>query len=130
MTHNDRDDPDFEWVTGEFHARERESEAAADRMFDERGYADPVDFLREAGESLFGERWKTEIARDLEVTDRTVRNWSAGKFEIPDGVVSDILALLEAREAEIARVRSGGRRMLERIEPPPESSSRAPTPAT
>lgn len=89
----------------------------ADHPFETAGYFEAGEFLEDAGEALYGDRWQTAIARDLEVSDRTVRNWTARKFPIPVGVQRDILALLSAREIEIARVRGGGERMLENVDP-------------
>lgn len=90
---------------------------ADEATFQAIGYHNPFEFLIEAGEALYGDRWQTAIARDLEVSDRTVRNWTAQKFPIPEGVQRDILALMSAREIEIARVRGGGERMLENVDP-------------
>lgn len=36
------------------------------------------DILKIAGEALYGRQWQTPLSRDLGVTDRTVRNWTAG----------------------------------------------------
>ncbi|MDE0924920.1 hypothetical protein [Aurantimonas coralicida] len=105
-------------VSAIFHQREQESLRAAESIFETNGYDEPVVFLRDAGEALYGDRWQTALARDLEVSDRTVRNWSAFKFPIPVGVQRDILALLSAREIEIARVRNGGQKMLEHGDQP------------
>ncbi|MEF2553058.1 hypothetical protein VQ042_17090 [Aurantimonas sp. A2-1-M11] len=97
-----------------------------DHSFEAAGYFEAGDFLREAGEALYGDRWQTAIARDLDVSDRTVRNWNAMKFAIPLGVQRDILALLSAREIEIARVRGGGERMLEHDDQPTRVCSDSP----
>jgi len=53
--------------------------------------------LRDAGEALYGPRWQTDIARDLHVSDRTVRRWLAGSADLPPGVVTDLRRLCEAR---------------------------------
>lgn len=53
--------------------------------------------LREAGEALYGPRWQTEIARALNVNDRTVRRWIAGDDEVPSGVAFDLWRLCEER---------------------------------
>ena len=82
------------------------------RTADEKlSFATRPDFLRAAGEALYGDRWQTAIARDLEVSDRTVRNWSADKFEVPIGVMRDVLALLHVRKEEIEKVHAAGRVM-------------------
>lgn len=61
--------------------------------------------LREAGEALYGPRWQSDLARDLRVSDRTVRRWDAGQNEIPAGVWADLRALLKARGLALASVR-------------------------
>ena len=39
--------------------------------------------LREAGEALFGPRWQSDVARLLGVLDVRVRDWHAGRRDIP-----------------------------------------------
>jgi len=63
------------------------------------------DLLREAGQALYGPRWTTDLARDLDVADRTVRRWSAGAAPIPDGLGDDLRALLKERGFALAAVR-------------------------
>ena len=57
--------------------------------------------LTECGCALYGERWQSEIARDLGVTDRTVRRWLAGDQPVPSGVAVDLLRLLTERASDI-----------------------------
>lgn len=54
--------------------------------------------LRDAGEALYGPRWQSDIARDLNVSDRTMRRWLAGADDLPPGVASDLWRLCEERE--------------------------------
>ena len=61
--------------------------------------------LREAGEALHGLAWMTPLAKDLGVTDRTVRRWAAGDFQIPAGVWPELRELLKARSLVLASVR-------------------------
>lgn len=61
--------------------------------------------LREAGEALYGPRWQSDLARDLKVSDRTVRRWDAGSNEIPAGVWTELRALLKTRGLALALVR-------------------------
>lgn len=49
------------------------------------------------GEALFGSRWQSELARALDVSDRTVRRWAAGDETPRAGVYRDLLVLLRAR---------------------------------
>lgn len=53
--------------------------------------------LVEAGEALYGARWQSELARDLGVSDRTVRRWVAGTSEVPSGLYLDLLRLTQER---------------------------------
>jgi len=57
--------------------------------------------LKRVGEALYGPRWQSEVARDLEVSDRTVRRWVDGSYDVPDGVYLDLLALCQERVAEL-----------------------------
>lgn len=61
------------------------------------------------GEALFGSRWQSELARALDVSDRTVRRWVAGATDLPPGVAMDLLRLvtdkLGALEAVEQRLR-------------------------
>jgi hypothetical protein len=53
--------------------------------------------LRDSGEALYGARWQSELARDLNVADRTMRRWLAGADDLPPGVALDLLRLCEER---------------------------------
>jgi hypothetical protein len=56
------------------------------------------DELAEAGQALYGERWQTDLARDLGIADaRRVRQWMTGDRPIPAGVWADIARLLRQR---------------------------------
>lgn len=52
------------------------------------------ELLALCGQALYGARWQTEIARDLQVDDRTVRRWLSGERSIPPGLRRELLALL------------------------------------
>lgn len=53
--------------------------------------------LRDTGEALYGPRWQTELSRDLAVSDRTVRRWSAGVDDMPPIYHAGLLRLALAR---------------------------------
>jgi hypothetical protein len=53
--------------------------------------------LAETGEALYGPRWQSDLARDLGVSDRTVRRWAAGTHDMPPGVSNDLLRLARKR---------------------------------
>ena len=65
-----------------------------------------ADILRRAGEALYGERWQSPLSRDLVVTDRTIRNWAAGRNECPDDVPEKLLHILRARGESVAKLTS------------------------
>jgi len=58
--------------------------------------------LSECGEALYGPRWQSDLARDLNVADRTVRRWLAGTSDIPSGLYSALLRLTQDRAAVLA----------------------------
>lgn len=62
------------------------------------------ELLRQAGEALYGERWQTDLARDLDVNDRTMRRWATGQSAIPEGVAKQLRELLAMRTAAIEGV--------------------------
>ena len=68
------------------------------------------DLLRESGEALYGARWQSDLARDLGVSDRTVRRWAVGSFAVPAGVWGAIHDLLRERGVAMANVRRRLRR--------------------
>ncbi len=53
--------------------------------------------LTECGEALYGTQWQSAIARDLGVSDRTVRRWVAATSSIPSGVHADLSQLVKER---------------------------------
>lgn len=55
--------------------------------------------LVECGEALYGPLWQSGLARDLAVTDRTMRRWVAGTSHVPDGLYLDLLRLTSERAA-------------------------------
>lgn len=61
-----------------------------------------IEVLRRSGELLYGPRWQTDLARDLGVTNRSLRRWIA-HGDIPDTIVPELLRLLRRRQARIAR---------------------------
>lgn len=55
------------------------------------------ELLKEAGEALYGPRFQTDLARDLNVSDRTMRRWVAGETTPSKQVMGDVLILLNNR---------------------------------
>lgn len=58
--------------------------------------------LQETGEALYGPQWQSALARDLGVSDRTMRHWAAGTRETPAGIHTDLLRLTMARAQALA----------------------------
>lgn len=65
----------------------------------------PADRLAAIGRALYGERWQSELARALNVADRTVRRWIAGEMEPSQGVWTDLRRVVTERAQEIARAK-------------------------
>ena len=66
---------------------------------------DRQSLLIKCGQALYGERWQTDIARDLGFSDgRRIRQWLSGDRPIPDGVMSDLADLLTTRKVVIDKV--------------------------
>lgn len=57
--------------------------------------------LSDAGRALYGERWQTDLANALGVSDRTVRRWVSGVDDPRPGVYLDLLRLTQERAAEL-----------------------------
>jgi len=62
-----------------------------------------IDTLREAGRLLYGDRWMTQMAKALEVNERTVQRWDAENFNTPATVEPVLATLLRERMSEIKR---------------------------
>lgn len=67
------------------------AQAEAPSAEDERG------LFCEAGEALWGERWQTEAAGALRLSDRTVRRFVAGTHPLPEGVARELATLCGQR---------------------------------
>jgi hypothetical protein len=55
----------------------------------------------ETGGALWGERWQTEAAKNLKLSDRTVRRFVAGTHPLPEGVARDLAALCGQRREQL-----------------------------
>jgi len=60
--------------------------------------------LREAGESLYGARWQSELSRALAISDRTMRRWLAGVNNVPDQVREELRVLAQGRRKALDQV--------------------------
>jgi hypothetical protein len=57
--------------------------------------------LQNAGAALYGPRWQTDLARDLDISDRTIRRWASGTDDVPVGAYVDLARLVEERMAAL-----------------------------
>ena len=62
--------------------------------------------IEEIGRALYGRHFQGELAKDLEVSDRTFRRWIAGTADIPDGVYKDLANLLKKRMELIKQIQA------------------------
>lgn len=60
--------------------------------------------LKDAGEALYGPRWQSELARKLQISDRTVRRWIASADDMPTGVAGDLRRICEEKIAHLEHV--------------------------
>jgi hypothetical protein len=61
--------------------------------------------LNKIGPVLYGYGWQTELAKEMGVTDRSMRRWIAGVHEIPEDANKKLRALIDARIAELQKAR-------------------------
>lgn len=55
------------------------------------------DTLRETGMLLFGARWQSDLARELDTSTRMMRYWVAGTHPPPDDLNERLVSLIKAR---------------------------------
>lgn len=54
------------------------------------------------GQSIFGERWQSALARALNVDDRTVRRWLSGESRLPTDIDRKIFLLAEQKLSSLS----------------------------
>jgi hypothetical protein len=59
------------------------------------------ELLKRIGEFLYGAQWQAPLARDVSVSDRSMRRWAAGTDDIPNGVWRDIGFRLESMQGDL-----------------------------
>lgn len=65
-------------------------------MPDEKPIPDHA-YLRLVGEALYGEQWQSSLARDLEVSFRTMTRWAHNKHPIPPNVWIELAVICKQR---------------------------------
>lgn len=48
------------------------------------------DLLKRTGEALYGPQWQSQIARDLDISDRHVRRMASGEYPLKPGMALDL----------------------------------------
>jgi len=56
--------------------------------------------FKKAGAKLWGYGWNQKAAQRFSVTDRTIRNWTSGKFEVP-------IVIAELIKNDLAKLKKG-----------------------
>lgn len=51
--------------------------------------------------ALYGPGWRSALARDLDINERTVRRWLAGQNPVPEWVPDALIAAQERRIADL-----------------------------
>ena len=62
--------------------------------------------LTEIGERLYGPRWPLELARDICVSEGTIKRWAAGTDEVDDAAWRNMALLLETRAIDLQELRN------------------------
>lgn len=57
--------------------------------------------IADIGQALWGTQWQTDMAKALDVSDRTVRRWVAGTTPIPRGIYADLIRVMTERQADL-----------------------------
>lgn len=65
-------------------------------------YSHMPNLITQYGRALYGARWRAAMADDLGVSERTVRRWAKGEFQVPEGVLRELRAKCVAKATEIA----------------------------
>jgi hypothetical protein len=70
------------------------------------------DQLRALGELIYGEDWKSPMARDLGVRYRTVLRWVSEEFSIPDRIRPELVAIAKRRVREAVERAEGLKKLV------------------
>jgi len=57
--------------------------------------------LEQAGRLLYGDQWQSNMARDLNIDSRRVRQWMSGDRQISGWVATEVSALLDKKQFNI-----------------------------
>lgn len=62
--------------------------------------------LHTYSQALYGAWLPARLADELGVSERTVRRWAAGEYEIPEGVIADLRSIAKARGDALFKIAS------------------------
>jgi hypothetical protein len=62
------------------------------------------DELAEIGAALYGHQWQTPLARDLDISDRSLRYLADGSRPVHEGIARDLAQLLAARSGALDKL--------------------------
>lgn len=77
-----------------------------------------AELIEIAGKALYGDLWQRALARALDISERTVRYWAAGRNNIKPGVWDDVRTLLSDQEAKCQETAA----LIERERPTSDNS--------
>jgi hypothetical protein len=60
--------------------------------------------LARIGLALYGDQWRTPLARDLGMSERSLRYMASGDRGISVGIARDLLAVVKARRTELGEI--------------------------
>lgn len=63
-----------------------------------------AELLHTVGEALYGPRWQTDLANDLQMSDRHMRRLAAGQATLTAGMIKDLVMVCRERQRSITRV--------------------------
>lgn len=63
-----------------------------------------IELLTEIGLRLYGSNWKSELARALNINDRSVRQWANDERTIPDNLLRGMVSYMYDRADSITRL--------------------------
>lgn len=72
-----------------------------------------IEFLTEMGLRIYGNNWKSELARVFNINDRSVRQWANGERTIPDQLIRGMISHMYDRADSIIRVAESITRQIE-----------------
>lgn len=70
------------------------------------------DTLRRIGEALYGHQWQLALARELDISERSMRYLASGERPVHEGIAFDLLRTIEDREGDLHEIAKELRKAL------------------